>query len=501
MSSRPANAPNASEDSDVDPRRSPPVTANLGQACYFCLAEGSPQNPLSRCGCLHVWYCNAECQKAQLSLHRKFCSAYKAVEKNYGREILRPFAFVAKDPVSYIVTNGEDLDECLDHVTTFITSKLEEELGRPLRSAERNIVGWEPRCLACGLSEMIFRIMAQSRNEGPPYPKLKPCPDCALSFYCSDEHWAAVKHIHQNRPCRDGYAGISQCQLNKFCSLDAKFSQVMKPGSNVGEFCWVPRRILPAWSSLRDLTWSDYQSDLAQAFSSYSSYGHPFLNALVRAASETLSMPMTILWALEIMNLGDISWTQKDVLNIHVLGAAGLELLHIEVFEEILHRVPLVQTLKLTFIGPALLTLTGEHPIMNEMEICSQCTRTGRKVIFDSYATTYHNYINDQGSQFERPDLAVAFNSVCGLADIESWTRSYHALWLRGIPSIFTAYNFEEAELESVLFKGAGIQLISEFGPRPNPWGSQLSKIEPSAMALFFSVNRWISGGFRGRRT
>jgi len=38
----------------------------------------------------------------------------------------------------------------------------------------------------------------------------------------------------------------------------------------------------------------------------------------MRAASDGLSMPMTILWALEKLYGADEGWTRKEVLTVHV---------------------------------------------------------------------------------------------------------------------------------------------------------------------------------------
>ncbi|PPQ95961.1 hypothetical protein CVT26_016127 [Gymnopilus dilepis] len=476
--------------------RIPPVIANLGQACYYCFKEKTADNPLSRCGgCHHVSYCGPACQKAHWSKHKSLCKAFKAVETNRGRDIFAQYVFLPEDEETFVVTDVKALNECLGRVGSMIMEELEVELKRPLRLDERNLVGWEPRCLACGRSDAIFRIEAKLRDRNPLSSGLKPCPDCRLSFYCSEEHWDAVKDRHQNEPCQDGRDDMSQCETNRLCFQDAKFANIMA-GANAGEFKWAPERTVASWTPLREADWSDYKAGLAEAFDSAAAMGQEFVKALLRGASENLSMPMTILWGLENLHPDD-AWTKKDVLNIHVLGAADKEILNSQMFEEILHRVPLIKTLKLTFIGPELSRLTGPFPQMTEMETCPQCTRHGRKRIHDHHAKTYHDYIIDQGSKFTKPDLAVAFDSGCSQEDIESWKKSYKALHQRNIPSVFTAFNSDEAHAEADLFRSVGITLHPELGPRRNPWGSLLAHIEPNKVTGFYAVNNWLSGGFR----
>ncbi|KAF8872797.1 hypothetical protein CPB84DRAFT_1838982 [Gymnopilus junonius] len=465
--------------------RIPPVIANVGQACYYCFKEKTAENSLSKCsGCYHVSYCGPGCQKAHWSKHKALCKAYKAVETNHGRDILAPYYFLPDDEDSLVVTDVRKLNECLGRVGTLVMQRLEAEVNRSLRIDERNLVGWEPRCLACGHSDATFRIEAKLRDRKPQSAGLKPCPTCRLSFCCSEEHWEVAKFKHQNEPCQD-----------RLCFEDARFAQLMS-GANAGEFKWAPERTVTSWSSLRNTDWSDYEPGLAQAFSSVSTMGPEFLKMMLRGAAENMSMPLTILWGLENLNSDD-AWTQKDVLNIHILGAADKEVLNSQMFEEILHRVPLVKTLKLTFIGPELGRLTGPYPSMTEMDTCPQCLRHGRKRIHDHQPKTYHDYIIDEGSKFIKPDLAVAFDSGCSQEDIESWKKSYVALHQRGIPSVFTAFNSEEAQAEADLFKSIGVTLHPELGPKHNPWGSLLSKIEPNKVAGFYAVNGWLSGGFR----
>ncbi|KAF8874321.1 hypothetical protein CPB84DRAFT_1966999 [Gymnopilus junonius] len=473
----------------MNTKRIPPITASFFQACHYCFKHYSAANPLSRCAnCMHVVYCGKACQIADWPVHKEFCRAYRAVERSCGAEILRLYSFVPVDPVTGVVTNSRELAGCLGEVATVILQNLEEELERQPRRDERYLVAWEPRCLACGHSEATFRMQGKRVD-------VLPCRDCGLSFYCSSEHWDAVKYKHQKSPCQDGRNNLSQCSMNKLSFHDVRFAQVIE-NENVGEFEWAPERTMTSWSSIQLINWSDFSNHLSLDYSYCSKMDREFLKALIRASSENLSMPMTILWGLEVLN-PDAAWTRKHVLNIHVLGAAEKELSKSHIFEEILHRVPLVKTLKLTFIGPDLEQLTGSHSSVIPIDTCDQCSCTGRKIIHEFQPKTYHQYITDQGINFRNPDLAVAFNSVCSREHVVSWTTTYHALCQRRIPSIFTAYNREEALAEAFLFKGVGIVSHWNLAPKPNPWGSLISKIEPNGVVGFYANNAWISGAFR----
>jgi len=84
-------------------------------------------------------------------------------------------------------------------------------------------------------------------------------------------------------------------------------------GAKEGPFMWAPERVKPTWSSLRDLNWNDFLDEMKTALP----MPEPGIVQLLRAASDALSLPMTILWGLENLNSDD-TWTKKDTLNIHV---------------------------------------------------------------------------------------------------------------------------------------------------------------------------------------
>ncbi|PPQ68247.1 hypothetical protein CVT25_005316 [Psilocybe cyanescens] len=416
--------------------------------------------------------------KANWPKHKGLCKALKAVETKDANTLFAQYMFIDEDEETYVATNVDQLNKCLDNAVQIKMKALERELERSLRIEERNLIGWEPRCLACGRSDAIFRIEASVRKREPQSPGLKPCSDCLFSSYCSEEHWEAVKSKHQQVPCRDGRDNLSQCDMNKLYVEDIRFALLMS-GANAGDFKWTPERTMREWKSLQGVGWNDFASDVEESFGGLPGI-RPMMGAVLRGITEGLSMPLTILWALENLNSDD-AWTKKETLNIHILGAAQKEILNADLFEEILHRLPLVKNLTLTLVGPDLSTITGPTQTSNIMETCP----------------TYHEYIFNHGSSFVKPDLAVAFNSGCSQECTDSWQETLIALTKHRIPVVFTAFNEEEAEAEAKIFRAAGATLHPQLGPRINPWGSQLARAEPNKVTGFYAVNGWLAGGFQ----
>lgn len=155
------------------------------------------------------------------------------------------------------------------------------------------------------------------RMENRPRATLLSCSDCKMSFYCSDDHWKAISPVHTEQPCEDGHDNLTQCQLNREIRENVLFAETMAgaKGTNGLPFQFAPDRVKPVWASLEDSNWDRELADeiKQQLRLPFDSSVSPY----VRAATDALSMPMTILWALEHLHDSN-DWTKKETLVIHV---------------------------------------------------------------------------------------------------------------------------------------------------------------------------------------
>ncbi|KAJ6607178.1 hypothetical protein B0H10DRAFT_2073036 [Mycena sp. CBHHK59/15] len=453
--------------------RLPTFTARIGQACYKCFKGEDVR--LSRCtGCHLVAYCSTGRSSgtfADWRKHKPICKALSGIENDNAGLVAATLLFSVTD------TPTTDLNYLHNQTEAYGSNVMmfcERTLGRPFTT----------------YSDLIIRIEA-ARNPGVPARQhLSPCPDCNMAFYCSPAHWDVARALHC-APCEDGHDGLSHCEMNREVRADTKFEDVMA-GANAGEFMWAPERVKPEWASLKGSTWETEFADELRSFVRVPT-SLP-IGPWIRGASNTLTMPMTILYALEQLNETD-AWASQNTLTVHILGAAQIEISGAMVFEEILHRLPAVKTLKLVLCGPEL--DPSIHNKVIPMETCPDCTRRGRKRIHQHIADTYHSFIQKQGSKFEKPDLAIAFNSGSSQESTATWPATFKALVQKNIPSILTAYNREEAEAEAKLLSAAGANLRPSLGPRKNPWGSSKVIPEPNKVYGFYAVNGWLAGGFR----
>ncbi|KAK6988684.1 MYND-type domain-containing protein [Favolaschia claudopus] len=461
--------------------RVPPLPARLGLACYKCYKEEDVR--LSRCsGCLRISYCSSECQKIDWKNHKPMCKALSSIEKE-PMAMATLFFSLPSEPT----TDLNVLKNTTEAYGSNILNLCHRSLNRKATTAEFNLVGWEPRCMVCTRTNQLIRMEAAKNGTSPAkIHHLIPCPQCNLSFCCSPAHWDAARLLH-NRPCEDGSSrSVSQCAMNRQVRTDVNFENtIAESHAPSGTFMWAPDRVLPSWSSLEGKTWDSEFADEMRG-----SVGVPTTLSMgpwVRGASDNLTMPMTILYGLEKLNEGDDGWTKKHTLTVHILGASTKELTGAMGFEEILHRLPEVKTLKLVLCGPEM--PGGRIPQTISMETCPDCTRRGRKRIHEHACDTYHAFVQNKSTKYSKPDLCIAFTSGASQESTQTWPATFQLK----IPSLFTAYNREEA----AILRSGGAKLLPALGPKKNAWGSGKVIPEPNSVYGFYAVNGWLAGGFK----
>ncbi|KIK50989.1 hypothetical protein GYMLUDRAFT_252459 [Collybiopsis luxurians FD-317 M1] len=353
----------------------------------------------------------------------------------------------------------------------------------------------EPRCLACTRTDRLLRM-----ETGDPSATLKSCPDCHLAFFCSDEHWNVVSHKHTSEPFKYGYDGLSQCAINRNIPADIQLASIkasdFRPGS---VFKKIPKKIpfREKWEPLLDEP--AWEAEFWKAMRVSAGGDRIHVDAILRAISEELSYPMTILYMLQKLNKGE-EWT-KDTLSIHLLGASLLkEATFGDVFEEILHHLPQVKTLKLLLCNPDLYQEFKEGDIV--CNLCGDCESRGRKLLVAFAPEKYHEYVQKQksksGDGFRKPDLAIAFNSgMSSFSLTKSWTDTVEVLVHEKILTVFTSYSKLEAELDYAILRQEGADLL--LGPQKNPWSSQVLSLETDKVAGYSSSNGWIAAAFIGQ--
>ncbi|KAJ6566300.1 hypothetical protein B0H19DRAFT_1137355 [Mycena capillaripes] len=462
-------------------KKLPVFLSVMGLACYKCFKEDVL---LYRCGrCLRIVYCSPECQKLDWEKHKPLCKALGAIPRSNPKapEILS----LPRQPTTDLTIVQKITETDMNCNLAFCTSSLKRE---PYWF-EMMLIIYEPRCIACARTHNLIRM--EATKNGTTAKPLVPCSQCKLTFCCSAAHWHLARRMH-DAPCEDARDALSQCQMNKELCAHIKFVGLMADAlDSSGEYIWAPERLNSVWLSLSGLSWeSELGDELRKSLDVPAS--RP-ITPWIRLASNSLSRAMTILYGLENLN-DDDEWTRKHTLTIHIIGATDKEVSLGKVFEEILHRLPEVKTLKLVLCGPH---MPGRRSA-SDFEICVECTKLGRQRIHEHADCFYHDFVRSKGSEFQKPDLCIAFNSGASQSSMETWPATFQVLVAREIPSLFTSYNREEAEADAALLHAAGATLIPALGPAKNPWGSiHVTPVPVSLRYDFHAVNGWLAGGFR----
>ncbi|KAJ6595070.1 hypothetical protein DFH09DRAFT_974239 [Mycena vulgaris] len=474
-----------------------PCVAAVGATCYECYALPPESVKLKKCsGCHLVSYCNTSCQKTNWPTHKQFCRAIATLEE----------PIMASSIVHWA---GVSTAEELALIVKQRIAICQIQLGRPISPHEMQLLHLEPRCLFCARSDQLIRIeVATGRSAA--YHTLVPCPTCRLSFAC-ETHWALVRDEHTTMMCEGGYDGLPQCVLNQELIADDEWdAKMLLLPTPLPQYCaplriyrWIPSRV-SAWTSLRDVTWAEiFQAQLESEFPAARGSSAVWL----RRMSDILCMPMTAVYALECLN-DDLAWTRKDTLTIHVIGAQSKELWNAICFENILHQLPGVKTVKVVLCGVMLESHLGSDMRGGPYDLnCylrvkfpRDCTRRGRARFNEYYDVHYHDLPQKLGPRFTVPDLAIAFDSGASEPQFAAaWKRTIAFLVAREIPSVFATYTQEEAIADSGLLLAAGARLAPALGPTRNPWGSLLAKRDVGLPRRFYSDNMCLAGGFRGR--
>lgn len=318
----------------------------------------------------------------------------------------------------------------------------------------------QPYCCSC------YRSAYQLANR---QINLKPCAKCRLVHACDgcrDKHSTAVCTAYQT------HAEIENFRINLF---EETGQASVTTCTDKPRATHLPLKDSPGWydyyvrisdkSMVKGKISSDFQKVTGSAplaEREFQERGRLFL----LLGTDTLTMPLTIVSALE-----DMSWSTKEALKIHIVGATGREFLAMSSFEEILHLLPSLKALHITGIGPsAWLDNEASQGYMpsRDSACCPDCQSAGRKRSLASYKGLYHNFA--KASFYEKPDLIVAFNSGCADGDDAetAWDQTIRHIVASNIPSLFTTYNAEEAEHERAKMKSLGAKFLIE--PGENKW-------------------------------
>ncbi|CAG8953829.1 hypothetical protein HYFRA_00006721 [Hymenoscyphus fraxineus] len=388
-------------DSDSDPLQAP--TLALKQAlCFSCW---NVSKNLSRCGaCKLVAYCSKECQKQDwYRTHKEDCKKLFALNKQKG----------------YVPSAGrhwEDYYKEQERLLFLIDNTLNcSALGR--------LIGYEPYCYH------YYRRESQLKDRA----KLNACKSCRLTAFCSSCQQA---HLSPECAILQDAAADNRVMID-LCRRTGKSLTV-----SYTEF---PRKQYFPLSSTTD--WYNYYTRLSDKggfkskmnrklrYLANDSKEREFVE-YIRCGTNTTTIQLTLIATLETI-IPNIS--TRGSINLYIIGPSGAEFSALPVFEELLHLLPSLKTLQLSFVG------------LNVMEGPRDGTKSRSIHKIQCYTMCY-----------KTPDLAAAFHSGFAVNEEEEWYPTIRHLAHRPHPTLFTAARYFEIEREMMIWKSLGARFVKD---------------------------------------
>lgn len=351
---------------------------------------------LKTCGGCHlISYCGEEHQKQHWKFHKEMCIMLKHTLKKMGANKIRGYRI------------NDDLEERNDMFTEnafgfntyryYLYFNVRKQIRRSLSTAESRMILYPRMCNICYSNDV---------------KQLRVCSKCLCVSYCSEDH----KEKDKDRHSKD-------CSELKVCfEIDKSLLEAVGFG---------------------DIPFSDPVSiDFPQSAScleEIKKYSESLMENLGtiegRVLIDVMSPPMTI-----VHNVYSMELAANKSLSIELVGAGGFEMQYFEKWEQLLHWLPALEKLTLTFVGPD----AGEFE--SNLKLCESCLSRNVDLKIVRSSQLYHDFINVNS----RPDLIVAFNA--GFTENiqskikDTWKDTIPEILKRNCPFLVTSYTHKESK-------------------------------------------------------
>ncbi|KAJ6591622.1 hypothetical protein DFH09DRAFT_1306346 [Mycena vulgaris] len=451
--------------------KTPPHDAFISQACLACFKR-SPT--LLRCsGCCLASYCSRECQKKDWKYpnlgvftndHKPFCTAVKEMDR---REKLPP------GPFPPLPTKTTVLDQKIEDELIERRKQCLQLMGSPnfISFVETSLLSFEPRCLACGLTQRHIKKAAQQGIAST--QAVVPCVDCKMSYFCSDAHRELCRKAHTVDPLYGGHDGLTECALNREMREHLWCEDMLnrKPGG----WNYRPTIIQPAWKSIIRTNWrNEFMTSVIEPSPEAATHG---AEPLLRVHTESLSPVMSSIYAFELLHKGS-AWTQREKLTIHILACGA--------HDHVVHYFG--------YPNGSVSRRAGSDPNRDAADspagtLCATCKAAG-KVLTLKVDPLSSCWLRKQKT---KPDLLIAHSlERVVMLEVAPLAKS------KGIATFFTARIAEMAEARYQ-------ELAEDYTTLPdvmcnrNPWGSL--RLEPARNRItgVHSKYGWMLAGYWAR--
>lgn len=237
--------------------------------------------------------------------------------------------------------------------------------------------------------------------------------------------------------------------------------------SSTVSFTKIPRKQYVPLSSATD--WYDYYTRLSDMGGFRSKMNrdlkykanNPIEREFVeytRCGANTTTIQLTLIAAMEAI-IPDVS--TRGSINLHIIGAAGAEFASLPAFEELLHLLPSLTALQLSFVGPNVFEVLKDETDTQKphtLQCCTTCTKMGRSISITTWRGPYHAYVDTKF--YKTPDLAAAFHSGFSVDEQADWGPAIKYLAHAPHPTLFTAARYFEIQGEIEVWNNLGAEFV-----------------------------------------
>ena len=306
-------------------------------------------------------------------------------------------------------------------------------------------VSYEPYCYHC------YRRESQLEDGA----KLNACQYCLLTLFCP-----SCQQTHPSAEC----ATLQDIAADDKIMVDLR----RRTGkSSTISFTKFPRKQYFSLSSAKD--WYDYYTRLSDigGFRSKMNRDLKYLAndpkerefvEYIRCGTNTTTTQLTLIAALEAV-IPNVS--TRSSINLHIIGAAGAEFASVPAFEELLHFLPSLTALQLSFVGLNVLEdLKDDTETQNPhtLQCCTTCTKMGRTISITTWRGPYHAYVDTEFHKM--PDLAAAFHSGFSVDEQADWYPTIKYLAHAPHPTLLTAARYFEIQGDMGVWKNLGAEFV-----------------------------------------
>mmetsp|Transcript_6648 Transcript_6648/g.9651 ORF Transcript_6648/g.9651 Transcript_6648/m.9651 type:complete len:492 (-) Transcript_6648:39-1514(-) len=416
-------------------------------SCLICKRGSVSHTNLSRCSkCRLAYYCSSKCQKKDWEHHKCLCPLLRSV-----LDTLPPCEATDNSSWRRYLTMGNSVLN--------VTEKLQQERKPSYKIHPNDKDLWirQRHCHVCYYSPAAPRKECDATKR-----TLIECPHCNDAACCTTpECQEQFGRVHTADICEKYLIGLAVLVMSM-----EQGNVLSAPSLSRME---QPVPVLTDWRDYFRYKISDHDLPV------------PLLKMppVMAMITDSLSLMMTLLHCLT-MAVPDVM--SKTNLSIHVLGADTHEILNVPRYEEILHWLPQLQLLTITFVGPNLPVETIGTSRDSVEDICADCKKKSR-IRLEFVKKMYHETVmeppypsnssiaiaNEQTILI--PDIAIAAN--CGLHDKytgfnASWEPTSKLLARMDVPVVYTAYTEEEGELDEQQLRQWGAKVF--VSNTKNPW-------------------------------